>query len=83
MNTIVDKRILISGGAGSIGSELVRQLAIDNKIFILDINENNTFLLREEMREKGYWVHSRTGDIKCQIKILIPPKQMLKKLHVS
>ena len=54
MNTIVDKRILISGGAGSIGSELVRQLAIDNKIFILDINENNTFLLREEMREKGY-----------------------------
>lgn len=61
---IKDKRILITGGSGSIGSELVRQLAPNNKIFILDINENNTFLLREELREKGYWVYSRTGDIK-------------------
>jgi len=64
MNSLQNKRILITGGAGSIGSELVRQLASKNKIFIIDINENNTFLLREEMREKGYWVHSRTGDIK-------------------
>lgn len=61
---IKDKRILITGGAGSIGSELVRQLAQNNKIFILDINENDTFLLREEIREKGYWIYSRTGDIK-------------------
>lgn len=61
---IKDKRILVTGGAGSIGSELVRQLAPNNKIFILDINESNTFLLREELREKGYWVFSRTGDIK-------------------
>lgn len=61
---IKGKRILITGGAGSIGSELARQLAPDNKLFILDINENNTFLLREELREKGYWVISRTGDVK-------------------
>lgn len=61
---IFDKRILITGGAGSIGGELARQLSTSNKIFILDINENNTFLLREELREKGYWVYSRTGDIK-------------------
>jgi len=66
MISIENKRILITGGAGSIGSELVRQLAPYNKIFIIDINENNTFLLREEMREKGHWVHSRTGDIKCE-----------------
>jgi len=64
MSSLKNKRILITGGSGSIGGELVRQLAPDNKIFILDINENNTFLLREEMREKGYWVYSRTGDIK-------------------
>lgn len=61
---IRDKRVLLTGGAGSIGQELCRQLASDNKIFILDNNENNTFLLREELREKGYWVHSRTGDIR-------------------
>ena len=58
------KRIIILGGAGSIGSELVRQLAPKNKIFILDQNETDTFLLREELKEKGYWVHSRVGDIR-------------------
>ena len=58
------KRILITGGAGSIGSELVRQLAPKNKIFILDQNETATFDLREELKHKGYWVHSRTGDIR-------------------
>lgn len=61
---IKDKRILITGGAGSIGSELVRQLAPNNKIFILDINETETFMLRTEMNKKGFWVHSRTGDIR-------------------
>ncbi len=61
---IKNKRILITGGAGSIGSELVRQLAPGNKIFILDQNETNTFDLREELKQAGEWVHSRTGDIR-------------------
>lgn len=65
-NMIKNKRILIAGGAGSIGQELVRQLAPKNKIFILDINETSTFDLREELRQKGCWVHSRTGDIRNQ-----------------
>jgi FlaA1/EpsC-like NDP-sugar epimerase len=61
---IKNKRILITGGAGSIGSELVRQLASHNKVFILDQNETATFDLRTEMKDLGCWVHSRTGDIR-------------------
>ena len=56
-------RILITG-VGSIGSELARQLAPDHKIFLVDIDETKAYRLREQLREKGYWVHSRTGDIR-------------------
>ena len=59
-----NKRILIAGGSGSIGSELVRQLAPDNKIFILDSNESNTFSLSQELKQKGLWVEPRIGDIR-------------------
>lgn len=61
---VKNKRILVSGGAGSIGSELVRQLAPYNKIFILDINETSTFDLSEELSQMGYWVKPRVGDIR-------------------
>jgi len=61
---IKGKRILITGGAGSIGSEIVRQLALNNKIFILDIDETGGFDLREELVQAGHWVHSRVGDIR-------------------
>lgn len=61
---ITGKRILITGGAGSIGSEIVRQLAPYNKVWILDQNESATFELRRELEALGYWVHSRTGDIR-------------------
>lgn len=63
-STLQNKRILVTGGAGSIGSELVRQLAPGNKIFILDSNESATFALREEIKAQGHWIHSRTGDIR-------------------
>lgn len=66
MTQIKNKRILITGGAGSIGSELARQLCRKNKVFILDQNETATFDLREELKQKGYWVHSRTGDIRSK-----------------
>ena len=59
-----NKRILVVGGGGSIGSELVRQLAPRNKIFILDNNETATFDLSEELKWKGFWVEPRIGDIR-------------------
>jgi FlaA1/EpsC-like NDP-sugar epimerase len=61
---IKNKRVLVTGGGGSIGSELVRQLAPDNKIFILDSNETATFDLTEELKQEGYWVHCRVGDVR-------------------
>ena len=64
MSSIKNKRILITGGGGSIGSELVRQLSAKNKVFILDQNETETFNIREELKQMGRWVHSRTGDIR-------------------
>jgi len=57
-------KILVTGGAGSIGSELVRQLAPKNKIFVLDTNETGMFDLCEELQLKGLWVNGRVGDVR-------------------
>lgn len=62
---IKNKRILIAGGAGSIGSELVRQLSENNKIFVLDISEN-AYGLSQELSQKGKWVKPRVGDIRSK-----------------
>lgn len=53
------KKILVTGGAGSIGSELVRQLSVDNEVYILDINETGMFELAEELRTWG-----KIGDVR-------------------
>lgn len=49
-----DKVILITGGGGSIGSELCRQLAKMNpkQIIILDIYENGVYDIQQELRFK-------------------------------
>jgi FlaA1/EpsC-like NDP-sugar epimerase len=61
---IQNKRILVTGGAGSIGAELVSQLAPENKIYILDQNETAMFDLYEEQRLLGFDVKGRVGDIR-------------------
>ncbi len=49
---VKDKTVLITGGGGSIGSELCRQIAkfSPRKIVILDIYENNAYALEQEMK---------------------------------
>src|SRR3989304_7389381 len=54
-----DKRILITGMAGSIANEMTSALAKNNKIFGIDINETGVF---EIMNELG--VYGRIGDIR-------------------
>lgn len=57
-------KVLVTGASGSIGSELVRQLAKDNSVFLFDIDETRTYDLYEELKQKGYKVDYRVGDIR-------------------
>jgi FlaA1/EpsC-like NDP-sugar epimerase len=49
-----DRTVLVTGGGGSIGSEICRQIANFNpaEIIIFDINENSTYFLELEMKNK-------------------------------
>ncbi len=53
---IQDKVVLVSGGAGSIGSELCRQALRFGckKLVVLDFNENGLFHIGNELNESGY-----------------------------
>ncbi len=48
------KRVMVTGGGGSIGSELCRQIASHNPemLIIFDIYENNAYSIQLELREK-------------------------------
>lgn len=62
-----NKYILVTGGAGSIGSEIVRQLAPKNKIKVIDLDETRLFDLVEELRLEGFDVEGITGDVRNKI----------------
>ena len=51
---IEGKRILVTGGGGSIGSELARQIAGARpaQLIIFDIYENNAYEIQQELRRK-------------------------------
>ena len=48
------KRVLVTGGGGSIGSELCRQIAAHSpaQLIIFDVYENNAYDIQLELREK-------------------------------
>ena len=52
--SIQGKVILVTGGGGSIGSELCRQIAAHHpkQLIILDIYENNAYEIQQEMKRK-------------------------------
>ncbi len=51
---IENKVVLVTGGGGSIGSELCRQIASHNpkQLIILDIYENNAYDIEQELRRR-------------------------------
>lgn len=53
-NYIRDKVVLVTGGGGSIGSELCRQIASHNpkQLIIFDIYENNAYDIEQELKRK-------------------------------
>jgi FlaA1/EpsC-like NDP-sugar epimerase len=51
---VAGRRILVTGGAGSIGSEIARQIAghAPASLVLLDINENELYLLVRQLQER-------------------------------
>lgn len=51
---ITDKVILVTGGGGSIGSELCRQIASHHpkQLIIFDVYENNAYDIQQELKKK-------------------------------
>ena len=54
MNYVSNKVVLVTGGGGSIGSELCRQIASykPKQLVIVDIYENNAYDIQQELLEK-------------------------------
>jgi FlaA1/EpsC-like NDP-sugar epimerase len=71
---LTDKVVLVTGGGGSIGSELVRQIATvePRRIIIFDIAENSTYLLRRELNQ----IHKGEVSIKTEIGSVRDPKRL-------
>jgi len=55
MGYITGKVVLVTGGGGSIGSELCRQIASHNpkQLIIVDIYENNAYEIQQELKYKN------------------------------
>ena len=68
------KVIMITGGGGSIGSELCRQIAAHSpgKLIIFDVYENNAYDIQLELRKKYPWLDIQTiiGSVRDSRKIL-------------
>lgn len=64
------KTILVTGGGGSIGSEICRQISLFNpKIIVLDKSEEGLFFLDEELKYKFNNLNIIVGDIRNKIKL--------------
>lgn len=53
-----DKTIIVTGGGGTIGSELCRQIACfhPKKLIVFEIYENNAYMLLNELKRRFSWL---------------------------
>ncbi|MBR6531159.1 MAG: polysaccharide biosynthesis protein [Clostridia bacterium] len=68
-NYITGQTVLVTGGGGSIGSELCRQISKYNpeKIIVFDIYENNAYMLKHQLDSSNNGnseIHIRIGSIR-------------------
>lgn len=68
-NFIHNKVILVTGGGGSIGSELCRQIITyqPKQLIIFDIYENTTYEIQMELMR----LFQKQPDLKCDLKVII------------
>ncbi len=70
---LTGKVVLISGGGGSIGSELCRQIALLNpaKLVVIENNEFNLYSLDLELRQKfpNLKLHINLGDVTDRVSV--------------
>lgn len=64
MDSFKGKRILITGGTGSLGQELARKLASDNSLVIYSRNEERQYLMRQSLQ--GPDIAYQIGDVRDQ-----------------
>ncbi|CAM3760688.1 polysaccharide biosynthesis protein [Corallococcus sp. ZKHCc1 1396] len=71
---VTGRRILVTGGAGSIGSEITRQVAGHSpaSLVVVDINENELYLLVRQLQSRypGLPVSSIVADIRDQDRMM-------------
>ncbi|GAB5534171.1 MAG: nucleoside-diphosphate sugar epimerase/dehydratase [Rubricoccaceae bacterium] len=65
---IRSRRILVTGAGGSIGSEIVRQLAVfgPSQIVLLGRGENSVYLIHREMKRR--WPEIDTPSVICDVR---------------
>ncbi|MBO4251251.1 MAG: polysaccharide biosynthesis protein [Clostridia bacterium] len=73
MGYIENKVVMVTGGGGSIGSELCRQIATHNpkELVIVDIYENNAYDIQQELKRKHPELNltTRIASVRDKVKI--------------
>lgn len=69
-----DQTVLVTGGGGSIGSELCRQIARykPKRIVVFDIYENNAYMLKNQLfshYHDSLEVHIRIGSVRDEVRL--------------